>query len=271
MIIIMTDLDGTLLDAETYSFRPAAGALEEIAALRIPLVVMSSKTRGEIEAVRRDLKNSHPFVSENGGGICIPEGYFPFTVSHDGKAAGYLSVEIGVPYARLTAFLDRVAREEALPVRGFHSLAVEEVSRLTGLPIPAAFRAKEREYDEPFLFDGDRTQWDRLQELAAAGGLALTRGGRFHHLSGPHDKGTAAGMLIGWYRRRYPGCLVVGLGDAANDLPFLRLVDRPILVQRSDGTYESGIDIPGMSYAPRPGPAGWGDVVLELIRRDRSG
>ena len=149
-------------------------------------------------------------------------------------------------------------------------MSVEEVARLAGLPLESAARAKDREYDEPFLFDGTGDEWEVLKERASAEGLALTRGGRFHHLSGLHDKGTAARMLIGWYRHRYPEALIVGLGDAANDESFLRLVDRPVLVQRPDGTYETDIDIPGLSYTRRPGPAGWNETVCALIREGKS-
>jgi len=265
MIVIFTDLDGTLLDAETYSWRPAADALKEIAGRRIPLVIISSKTAAEIEWIRRDLNNQHPFISENGGGLFLPDGYFPFPVPQTRKIEEYLIVDIGVPYARLTAFLDRITREYSLPIKGFHALTVEEISRLAGLSIPEALRAKERGYDEPFLFDGDSVQWSRLEKAVMAEGLALTRGGRFHHLSGPHDKGSAAGMLMDWYCRRDEDVLFAGLGDAANDVPFLRLVDHPILVRRPDGTYERGIDIPGLTRTDRPGPAGWNEAVRALI------
>jgi len=56
MIITLSDLGGTLLDAETYSCKLAADALKEIAALRIPLIIMSSKTRGEtvLNLIRTD-------------------------------------------------------------------------------------------------------------------------------------------------------------------------------------------------------------------------
>ncbi len=272
MIIIFTDLDGTLLDTETYSFQPAAYALQEIADRLIPLVIISSKTGTEIECIRHALNNQHPFISENGGGLFIPEGYFPFPfpVPYSRRTAEYLIVDIGVPYTRLTAFLDKMTRDHSLPIRGFHSLSVEEISRLAGLSVDAASRAKVRGYDEPFLFEGDRAQWDRLEEAVTAEGLALTRGGRFHHVSGPHDKGTAAGILIDGYRRLYENALFVGLGDAANDLPFLRLVDRPVLVQRPDGTYETAADIQGLSYTRRPGPEGWGEAVRALIAPDRS-
>lgn len=270
MIIILTDLDGTLLDAETYSYQPAAGGLQTVADRGIPLVIMSSKTRSEIEFLRRDLDNRHPFVSENGGALFIPDGYFPFSIPYTRKIPEYLVVDIGVPYASLTSFLDKMIRDRSLPVRGFHSLSVEEIARLAGLPVDSAARAKDREYDEPFLFGGTGKEWEILKKLASADGLTLTRGGRFHHLSGPHDKGTAARVLIEWYRHRYPDALFVGLGDAANDLPFLGMVDRPVLVRKPDGTSETVINIPGISYTRHPGPAGWNEAVLALIYEDRS-
>ncbi len=269
MIIIFTDLDGTLLDTESYSYEPAREALKEISTLQIPLVMISSKTKKEIESLRRDMGNCHPFVSENGGGIFVPKGYFPFPVPCAGKINNYLVVESGIPYAHLTEFLDRIIREDALPIRGFHSLSVENISRLTGLSIEASSMAKDREYDEPFLFDGDETQWNRLENLVESKGLTLTRSGRFNHLSGPNDKGTAAGTLIDCYRHQYPDALIVGLGDALNDLPFLRIVDYPVLIQMPDGTYGPGIDIPEIYHAPHPGPAGWNRAILTMLHRDR--
>ena len=183
---------------------------------------------------------------------------------------GCLVVDIGVSYTRLTVFLEGIVRDHSLPVRGFHSLSVEAVARLAGLPLESAARAKDREYDEPFLFDGNEEQWGLLEEMTATEGLTLTRGGRFHHLSGPHDKGTAARMLVEWYRRWYPDVLIVGLGDAPNDLPFLKVVDCPVVVQRPGGIVEMGEDLPELSHTSRPGPAGWNEAVLELIRKGTS-
>ncbi len=268
-IIIFTDLDGTLLDAVNYSYEPAGEALETISELQIPLVIMSSKTKEEIELLRRDLRNNHPFVSENGGGVFIPEAYFPFPVHYTRKEKDCLIVESGIRITKLTEFLDRVTREHAFPVKAFHSMSLKDVSRLTGLPMDLAAMAKAREYDEPFLFEGNEDQWARLKELVESEGLVLTRGGRFSHISGSNDKGTAVRILMDCYRRQYTDTLIVGLGDALNDLPFLRMVDIPVLIQRPDGTYDSEIDIPGLYYASRPGPEGWNSAVLEIIRRGR--
>ncbi len=267
MIVIFTDLDGTLLDAEDYSFDPAAQALAVIGELRIPLVIISSKTCSEIEPIRFDLKNEHPFVTENGGGIFVPEGYFPFPIPYSRRRSQYLIIDIGIPYTNLNSFLDRMVSDCSLPIRGFHSMSVDEVSRNTGLSFERAACAKEREYDEPFIFEGDALQSLRLDEEVRKEGLSLTRGGRFHHISGSHDKGIAAKILIEYYRLKYPGSVFVGLGDAPNDFSFLTIVDHPVLVQRSDGRYENeGIDISNLHYSSKPGPAGWGEAVLELTR-----
>ena len=74
--IIFSDLDGTLLDSVDYSFAAALPALEAIRTQDVPLILCSSKTRAEIEVYRQRLNNEHPFITENGGGIFIPQDYF---------------------------------------------------------------------------------------------------------------------------------------------------------------------------------------------------
>ena len=59
MLIIFTDLDGSLLNHEDYSFQDAAPALERVRACNIPLIFTTSKTRKEIEEINgKTRKNS---------------------------------------------------------------------------------------------------------------------------------------------------------------------------------------------------------------------
>ncbi|RMG01121.1 MAG: mannosyl-3-phosphoglycerate phosphatase, partial [Nitrospirae bacterium] len=98
-VIIFTDLDGTLLRADDYSFSEAKEALSLIKRRGIPLVIVSSKTRAEIEVYREKLGNTHPFVSENGGGVFIPLGYFENT---DGEMVDqYRLIRLGRRYEEL--------------------------------------------------------------------------------------------------------------------------------------------------------------------------
>ena len=73
--VIFTDLDGTLLDHHTYSYDAARPALERLRKSEIPLIMVSSKTRIEIEVLRTEIGNREPFIPENGGAIFIPDDY----------------------------------------------------------------------------------------------------------------------------------------------------------------------------------------------------
>ncbi|MEM9278462.1 MAG: HAD-IIB family hydrolase, partial [Pseudomonadota bacterium] len=68
-LIFFTDLDGTLLDHETYSHEPAREALDAIRNNDIPLILASSKTAAEIEPLRNELGFDHcEAIVENGAG-----------------------------------------------------------------------------------------------------------------------------------------------------------------------------------------------------------
>ena len=47
-LVIFTDLDGTLLDGNTYAFDAATEALDAARSHQIPVVLVSSKTRAEM-------------------------------------------------------------------------------------------------------------------------------------------------------------------------------------------------------------------------------
>ena len=272
-LIIFTDLDGTLLDHETYSFEAAQEALEEVQRREIPLILCTSKTRAEVERYRRLLNNHDPFIVENGGAIFIPKGYFLFSYPYQREVADYHVIEDGVPYPRLVAALQAVrlalsvseGEESGARIVGFSDLKVEEVARLTGLSLEEARLAKEREYDEPFFVDGPREAADRVRRLLRKKGFLCTRGGRFDHLTGLNDKGRAVSTLAGLFQRAYGKVRTVGIGDSVNDLPMLQAVEVPFLVQGADGTHDPKVRLPNLIRVQGIGPLGWRRAVLDLL------
>jgi mannosyl-3-phosphoglycerate phosphatase len=156
-VVVFSDLDGTLLDHETYSFDAARPALDHIDCAGIPLVLCTSKTRAEIEPIRASLHNRHPFISENGGAVFIPVGYFSFDIDGALACGEYLTIEIGDPYADLTSALARASHSSGVPVRGFSAMTVAEVVSETGLPAESAQRARERDLNKAngMVFKGD--------------------------------------------------------------------------------------------------------------------
>ncbi len=260
--VIFSDLDGTLLDARHYSFDNALPALNLIQARAIPLVLCSSKTRAEIEACRQRMHNFHPFITENGGGIFIPQGYFSAPVD---PAEGYQRITLGTPYAEIRRHFVALRERLGASVRGFADMTAEEVAELTGLSCDDAILSKQRDFDEPFVFDGAPDA--RFLQAIEDAGLHWTQG-RVFHIMGKHDKGLAVKTLKALYEREHGAIASIGLGDSLNDLPLLQAVDRPVLIRHEDGSFDSRIAIAGLMKTQSPGPQGWNEAVLQLLAGD---
>ena len=267
--LLFTDLDGSLLDSESYSFEPARPALDALRARQIPVILVSGKTRAEVEPLRDRLDHHDPFIIENGAAIYIPFELFDFPVERSRRRASYQVIELGIPYALLRDVLKQIEDAVETELQGFGDLSLEDIMDATGLPREDAARAKLREFDEPFLLSGPPPLIEEVCRQIIARGLYWTRGGRFFHLTGRNDKGRAAEMLLRCYKRqamaRAEQIETIGIGDSLNDLPLLMNVDHPVLVQKPDGSYDPDIDLPHLIRAPGVGPLGWNHAVLELL------
>jgi len=259
--IIFTDLDGTLLDEASYSFAEALPALGQVAASGTPLILSSSKTRAELETYRTMLNNIHPFISENGGGIFIPRGYFTVPAEAE-EVDDYQLIRLGMPYAEIRKEFVRLREKLNARVRGFADMTVAEVAALTGLSENDAVLARQRDFDEAFVFKGEPDE--KFLRAIEEADLSWTQG-RIFHIMGNHDKGRAVDLLMTLYRKQYGGVTSIALGDSLNDLPMLMAVDKPVLVRHRDGSYDKRIAIIDLIQTQLPGPAGWNEAVQQLL------
>jgi mannosyl-3-phosphoglycerate phosphatase len=249
--IIFTDLDGTLLDHNTYSFEAALPMLDFLKRQKIPLVVVTSKTKEEVVRIQALLGLKGPFIVENGAGIFIP------------SKEGYEMIPMGFEYAYIRSCFVKYAR--SVPILGFSDMSDEEVAKYTGLSIDNASDAKKRNFTEPFILE-DESRLDALRKMAHADKLDIVQGGRFYHLiTRGQDKANAIRFLIDHYERKSGEPFkTIALGDSANDLSMLQSVDTPVLIPHSDGTFME-CTIEGLIKAPFPGPKGWNSVLKEYF------
>lgn len=263
-IIVFTDLDGTLLNHEDYSFDEARPALDRIKRKGIPLIITTSKTRAEVEVIQRAMGIQEPFIVENGAAVFFPLGYQGFHAAGFEIKPPYALIRIGRPYAEIREFIRR--KGAAFGIQGFGDLSAREVGRLAGMSLEEAALAKEREFTEPFLVPRE-ADMPGLQGAARREGMKILQGGRFYHLVGLHqDKGEAvriAMKLFSEYHKRMR-VRTVGLGDSLNDLPMLREVDIPVLIPKPDGTYED-MNLPSLRRATSPGARGWRESMESLL------
>lgn len=268
--IVFTDMDGTLLDQETYRPGPSLRALERCLERGVPVVLNSSKTRAEMEPFHRRLPllAGAPFVSENGGGVFLPAASWERPRASE-RCGDFWRVSLGAPHREVLAALRRALNAAGLCAELFSDLPPEEIASRTGLPLEEARLAARREFDEPFWLRAGSAPaaLDSLRGAMNDQGLEITRGGRLFHAHGLSDKGRAV-RFVGEAYRQVSAVPVrsAGVGDAANDLPLLEAVDRPYLVRRSDGAYDPEIpEGKGIRRVPGIGPEGFAQAVEDLL------
>ncbi|WP_041530917.1 MULTISPECIES: HAD-IIB family hydrolase [Persephonella] len=267
-VVIFTDLDGTLLNHEDYSFKDAIPSLERIKKKGIPLVIVTSKTKKEVELIQKELGIEEPFIVENGAAVFFPKGYRGFNIRCD-QENRYCIIKLGRDYREIRDFIEKI--KDKFKIKGFGDMTVEEIVRLTDLPYDRAELAKERDFTEPFIIEDEKDIKD-LEEIAEKEGFKITKGGRFYHLIGKgQDKGRAVQIVKKVFEENYGEVpLTVGLGDSRNDIPMLREVDIPILIPHINKKYES-VNLPGIIKAEYPGSKGWNESIWRILNEIERG
>ncbi len=271
-LLIFTDLDGTLLDYNTYSIDEARDALEATSSLNIPVIAITSKTRHELENQPYTNEFLDIFATENGSAIYISKRN-PLCNHVKGKDMDkYIVLQIGESYRDILAKIDRAEKKTGFKVRKFSTMSVREISELSGLDLKSAGLAKKREFSEPFVYKGEEEGLKRFIKELSLMGLECIKGGRFYHVVSKGNKGHALRIIEALYKDNYSDTKwkTMALGDSYNDIPLLDAVDMPVLLPRTDGTY---IEIPReleqkTIKADKPGPRGWARVVMDLLRKE---
>jgi mannosyl-3-phosphoglycerate phosphatase len=266
--IIYTDLDGTFLDEKNHSFLESLPALRVAQERGVPVIFCSSKTRAEVESLRKAAEAHDPFIVENGGAIYVPEGYFPFAVEDSMSSGGYDVIESGESYLRLVDLFRLLrAGPPNFDVVGFSDLTAKELALECGITLDEAERAKARRYTEPFHFsDSAPEKIDIFLERIRQSGRRFSVGDRYYHLQGNHDKGRAVEILTRLYQRAYGEVTTVGVGYSPNDSSMLARVAFPIIVNRPSGGshQELAAQFPQSQLTKGAGPTGWAEAVMRL-------
>lgn len=246
--LIFTDLDGTLLDHDSYRWDAARPMLDRLRRAGIPVVLASSKTAAEMIPLRAAMAlGPVPMICENGAGL----------VGADNRAAAQPG-----PHARLRATLARIAPGLRADFEGFSDMAPARLAELTGLPPEAAALAARRQFSEPGVWHGDAESRARFVRALAAAGIAARQGGRFLTLS---FGGTKADRMAE-ISDRYGNPPTVALGDAPNDAEMLQAADHAILIANPAAPPMPPLRPRGrLRRSTAPGPAGWAQELAALL------
>ena len=110
-VVVVTDIDGSLLEPGTRSLHEERAALEFLTARGIPLVINSSRTRAEIERLHQTLRLQTPFISEQGSALFVPHGSLPVLPAYAHPTVGGGVIEFGRRYYEVVETLRLTSRE----------------------------------------------------------------------------------------------------------------------------------------------------------------
>ena len=260
--LLFTDLDGSLLDHQTYDWSPAAEWLMRLREDDVPVIPVTSKTRSELLALRQALNLvDSPFVAENGAVVGLPAAWcharLERTPGPDGLVIKTLGVDIGFIRQRLAVWRERLG----VRFTPMGEMQLDDLVAFTGLSEEEARLARMREGSEPLIWADSEARLEDFRQGLAGDGLHLVRGGRFWHATGESDKGQA----VSWLTERFAALrglrpLTLALGDGPNDIAMLEAVDQAVVIRGCHGL-EVSPQQPELYRSRESGPSGWAEGV----------
>lgn len=261
--VIFTDLDGTFLNHDDYSFLESNEALSLIDKKKIPFIFTTSKTKVEVEILQKKVGIKEPFITENGAAIFIPKNYQGLDFSFLDEFEDYNILQLGLSYNQILSFYNKY--KEEFSMEGFSDMSVEDIVKYTGLSIEDATKSKNRDFTEPFLLK-DESKLQNLQNLARTDNIKITKGGRFYHLIGQYqDKGKAVKKAKEILEKVFKEKIrALGLGDGPNDIAMFENVEVPIIIKNHEDQYVL-CDVKNIQKSAFKGSKGWNEMVIKNV------
>jgi mannosyl-3-phosphoglycerate phosphatase len=251
-LIVFTDLDGTLIDHDTYEWDSAREALTALDRISAGIVLASSKTSAEIGCLRTALGlQNWPAIVENGAGL-LPE--------------NTSDVQGGSRYHELLSVLADVPEELRCHFHSFGAATTAQVAKMTGLVPEAAALAKRRAFSEPGQWSGTDLQKADFVTMLKSYGVQAQQGGRFLTLSFGGNKVDQMRSIIKTYRPKHS----IALGDAPNDVEMLEAAEFGVVVANPHHPPLPPLQGEAKGKILRTnkaGPSGWNEAILYLLHR----
>jgi len=260
-VILMTDLDGTLMDANTFTYEAIKATVKQYLSDGINIILNSSKTAAEMDHLCQEFDYPFTYICENGAAIHNLETIY----QADPNVEDFQKIR-GKPIAEIKS----IWSEKIPPLLRDSCEFIGEMPRrkqisLLGLYGSELDRAMQREYSEPFVFSGDNQSFIQLLETCQSVGLQINRGGRVCNLSAEHDKSSFTRTLRSLKRYEKNPAYIIALGDAPNDIPMLEAADVACIIpsktNRSPMPRLSDRCSKTVIRSKSPAPKGWSEAT----------
>lgn len=270
MRIVVTNLDGSLLDAGGAGYGAARPALEALERRNIPLVLVTRRTRAEVSALQDRLNLIHPAAIENGAAVLVPDRYFPSSILDDAwELDGDRFVRVlGLPYSHLRQVLQDVRVELGADIVGFGDWSEGELALALGLAPEEARMVHQRQFSEVFTFAGDRQALEQAitrHHLQVSQLQTSSLRGQWY-LTGNANKTKAIELLLDCFLRHVGQVNSLGIGTDRSDDGWLSLMKKAVVIS---GAIDADLRLNDYTElwerAQLPGAEGWNETVLNWL------
>ncbi len=269
--LIFSDLDGTFLNHNTYSFGSLKDYINNLD-LEFELIFVTSKTFEEILEIQSKLNINHPFIAENGACIFFPPGYLKHTRNtqenffiHNNhycfKMSNLKSEDLINSFSVL---------KKKYKFCFYSELCNESLCKLTKLKLREAKNSKIRLFTNPIFWKDTNEKLLNFKSdvKKIKKGLKILKGGRFLHISDNYNKAIAVKNFIKRIKSiSNDRFLTVSLGDSENDICMLESTDYSCIVKRKANKI-SLKKKDNIYFSKTEAPDGWRESLEFVIRME---
>ena len=260
-ILIFTDLDGTLLNRDTFKFDSIKVFLNELKNKNFIIIPNSSKTEDEIIEFNKEANFKFPFISENGSiihNLNFLSGEFPDKIILAKKIHEIQNI-----------FDKNINQDLKSKCKVISNLTLPEQIQIFGLPENKLKQVFKRTCTIPIKFEGNNKEKLRLKNILLEIGLDFKDGGRVLNLGDRINKADAMKKIIFMLQNKFKSKpKTIAVGDNHNDIEMLKISDIPCLV-KNDKFINKDLQIKNLIISKQTAPEGWVEIVklaLEKIK-----
>ena len=260
-IIIFTDLDGTLLNEESFSFKQIITFIKNLLKLdNLFIFFISSKTKEEMINLRKKMNINVPLIYENGAGI------------YDLKFCNLIKEPLKKNIVLAKQKIKEIKKKTNLfrglksSVRFLDSMDIKEIKTILGLPSDEIQFAIDRKFSRLFLFNGDDSFLKNLKIQASENSLSINKGGRVYSISDNFTKADAFKFVKNKIKKNYPHSSFIGLGDSENDKKLLEAVDFACIIKNKNKKLNLNKKTNFIFRSKYEAPFGWREIIKKVMK-----